>query len=222
MEKVVNVQARQGSGKGVSRKIRAQDRVPAICYGKSFETPVPVSVGKKEIAKVIRESSANTLLKLKSEEKTLGDQMVLIKAKQNHPVTGDIMHVDFQVLNMKEKIKVSIPVELTGKCKGVVEGGILQQPNRKIPLQALPNQIPDKIIADVTNLDLNESLHVSDVKLPEGASVVGSVDYTLAVVVPPENEPTAQEAAKAAAAGQPEVTGQKSEAKADDKKEEKK
>lgn len=217
MENFINVTVRENTGKGVARKTRSAKRVPAICYGKHFETPIPISVDKLELSKVIRTSSATSLYKLKSEQKTVDGQMVLIKAKQNHPITDDIIHVDFLVVKMGEKIKVLVPVELTGKAKGVVEGGILQQTNRKLNVRCLPDNIPTKILADVSNLGLNDSLHVSDIQLPEGVTIVGTIDYTLAVVVPPEKEEVAatpDAAATAAAASvQPEVTAQKSEGK---------
>lgn len=228
MENVINVQGRDDAGKGVARKLRSTRRVPGICYGKSFETPVNLSVDKLEITKIVRTSSPTSLFKLASDTKNINGQMVLIKSRQNHPVTNDIIHVDFLAVKMGEKIKVLIPVVLQGKAKGVAEGGILQQPNRKLNVRCLPDNIPTKIEIDVTNLNINDSLHVSDIKLPEGVTVVGTIDYTLAVVVPPEKEevaaaPDAAAAAAATASVQPEVTAQKSEGKdaaapTDDKK----
>lgn len=215
MENIINIQARDGAGKGVSRKTRANKRVPAVCYGKNFETPMPVSVDYSELAKVIRTSSSTSLFKVKSESKTLDGQMALMKARQLNPLTEEVIHVDFMIVKMDEKIKVRVPVILTGKAKGVVEGGILQQMSRSLNVRCLPNGIPTKIEADVSKLDINDSLHVSDIKLPEGVEVVGSVDYTLAVCVPPEKEEVAAAPVPGApaAAVQPEVTAQKSETK---------
>jgi large subunit ribosomal protein L25 len=221
MENLINVQFRDGAGKGVSRKTRAVRRVPAICYGNHFEKPVTLSVDKLELSKVIRTSSATSLYKLKSEQKTVDGQMVLIKSKQRDPITDDVIHVDFMAVQMDQKLKVRVPVELKGKAKGVVEGGLLQQPNRWLNVRCFPNNIPTKIIADVSALEINDSLHVNDIQLPEGVSIVGTVNYTLAVVVPPEKEEVAAtpvEGAAAAVAGapvQPEVTAQKSAGKED-------
>jgi large subunit ribosomal protein L25 len=212
MENSINVQVRDGAGKGVARKTRASSRVPGICYGNHLENPITISVDKLELGKVIRNSTSTSLLKLLSDQKIVDGQMVLIKSRQRDPITDEIIHVDFMAVKMDEKIKVRVPVILTGKSKGVVEGGLLQQPNRSLNVRCLPNNIPTKIEADITNLNINDSLHVSDIKLPEGVVVVGTVDYTLAVVVPPEKEevvaaPVA--GAPAAAAVQPEVTAQK-------------
>lgn len=216
MENVINVTTRIGAGKGVARKTRAEKRVPAICYGKHFKTPLPISVDRSELSKVIRTSSSTSLYKFQSPEKTLDGQMVLIKARQNNPITDEIIHVDFMAVKMDQKLKVRVPVVLKGKAKGVVEGGILQQSSRTLNVSCLPNNIPTKIEADVTNLNINDSLHVSDIKLPEGVSIVGSIDYTLAVCVPPEKEEAAATpvaGAAAATAVQPEVTAQKSAGK---------
>lgn len=216
MENLINVIVREGAGKGVARKARAEKRVPAIVYGKHFKTPVPVSVDRSELSKVIRTSSSTSLYKFKSESKDVDGQMVLIKARQNNPITDDIIHVDFMAVKMDEQLKVRVPVILVGKSKGVVEGGILQQMSRSLNVRCLPNNIPTKIEADVSGLDINDSLHVSDIKLPEGVNIVGTIDYTLAVCVPPEKEEVAATpvpGAPVAAAAQPEVTGQKSETK---------
>lgn len=232
MENIIQVQGRDDSGKGVARKLRGNRRVPGICYGKSFENPVTLSVDKLELTKIVRNSSPTSLFKLASDQKNIDGQMVLIKSRQNHPITNDIIHVDFLAVKKGEKIKVLVPIELKGKAKGVAEGGILQQPNRKLNVRCLPDNIPTKIEVDITSLDINQSLHVSDIQLPEGVTVVGTIDYTLAVVVPPEKEEAAQvadpTAAAAAAKVEPEVTAQKSEGKdaeadkAGDKKEAKK
>ncbi|MCC7460028.1 MAG: 50S ribosomal protein L25, partial [Proteobacteria bacterium] len=166
---------------------------------------------------VIRNSSSTSLYKLKADQKVVDGQMVLIKGRQRNPVTDDIIHVDFMAVKMDQPIKVRVPVELKGKAKGVAEGGLLQQPNRWLNVRCLPSAIPTKIEADVSGLDINDSLHSSDLTLPQGVSIVGSINYTLAVVVPPEKEEAAAApgapGAPAAAAVQPEVTGQKSETK---------
>lgn len=145
-------------------------------------------------------------------------QMVLIKARQKDPITDELIHVDFMAVKMDQPIKVRVPVELKGKAKGVAEGGIMQQPNRWLNVRCLPNNIPTKIEADVTGLNINDSLHSSELTLPQGVTIVGNIDYTLAVVVPPEKEEAAATpgegaAAAAAAPVQPEVTAQKSETK---------
>ena len=218
MENVINVQVREGAGKGIARKTRALNRVPGICYGNHLESPITISIDKLELGKVIRNSTSTSLLKLKSDQKSVDGQMVLIKSRQKNPITDEIIHVDFMAVKMDEKIKVRVPVILIGKSKGVAEGGILQQMNRTLNVRCLPNNIPTKIEADITALNINDSLHVSDITLPDGVSIVGRVNYTLAVVVPPEKEEATTTTADGApvvatASVQPEVTAQKSETK---------
>jgi large subunit ribosomal protein L25 len=217
MENIINIQVRENAGKGAARKTRFSRRVPGVCYGTHLETPVLVSVDKLEISKIIRDSSSTSLFTLKADQKSIDGQKVLIKGKQLNPITDELIHVDFFAVTMDKKIKVRVPVELKGKAKGVVEGGILQQSNRTLNVYCLPNNIPTQIEVDVTSLDINESLHVNDIKFPEGVTIVGSINYTLAVVVPPEAEEAAKtpEMLAAEAAKAPEVTAQKSEGKED-------
>ncbi|MEZ4704553.1 MAG: 50S ribosomal protein L25 [Bdellovibrionota bacterium] len=187
----ISVELRPGKGKGEARKLRAQSRIPGICYGPHLETPIALSVDEKDLSRLLRVGSTRSMYQLVSEaDKNLNGQMVLIKSRQIHPVTDAIEHIDFLAVNMDEEIRVRVPVELVGKAKGVAEGGILQQTNREIEIKCLPNAIPDTIEADISDVGLNESLHVSDITLPAGVAIVGSVNYTLAVVVPPEEEVT--------------------------------
>ncbi|MCB0327610.1 MAG: 50S ribosomal protein L25 [Bdellovibrionales bacterium] len=195
----IEVQIRPGSGKGEARKLRAEKRVPGICYGPHMTTAIPLSVDRKELNKILRTGSTRTVYQLISESnQDVNGKTVLIKSRQIHPVSDLIEHVDFLAVDMNEEIKVRVPVVLVGKAKGVAEGGILQQTNRVIEVKCLPNAIPDKIVADVSGVDLNESLHVSDITLPKGVQIVGSVDYTLAAVVPPESEVAVKKEGEAA------------------------
>lgn len=188
MEKTIEMAQRPGQGKGEARKLRFDNRIPGICYGRHLSTPVPVSVDKIKIAAIIRQSNANDLFTVSSEDKNIGGQLVLLKDRQTDPLTEDLLHIDFLAINKDEPIKATVAVELHGKAKGVAEGGILQQLNRTLDIKSLPLNIPAKIEVDVTDIGLNESLHVSDITLPEGVEVLGSVDRTLAVVVSTREE----------------------------------
>jgi len=207
MEKIIEMAQRPGQGKGEARKLRFSKQIPGICYGRHLEKPVPVSVDKVKIAAILRRSNANDLFTVASEDKSIGGQLVLIKDKQSDPMTEDILHIDFQAINKDEPIKATIAVELLGKAKGVAEGGILQLPNRTLDIKCLPADIPSKIEIDVTELGLNDSMHVSDITLPKGVEVLGSADRTLAVVVATREEEVKVEVAPEAA--EPEAAADK-------------
>ncbi|MCB0272869.1 MAG: 50S ribosomal protein L25 [Bdellovibrionales bacterium] len=188
MEKTIELSQRAGHGKGEARKLRFDQQIPGICYGKHLKNPIPVSVDKVKISNVLRTSNQNELYTVDSTDSNIKGQIVLIKSKQLDPLTDDLIHIDFLAVNKNEPIRTTVSVELVGKAKGVAEGGILQQPNRTLDIRCLPHLIPSKIKADVTELMINDSLHVTDIQLPEGVEVLGAANKTLAVVIPPQEE----------------------------------
>lgn len=209
MEKTIEMIQRAGEGKGEARKLRADNRIPGICYGKHLENPIPVSVDKIKIAATLRGSDANDLFTVSSEDSSIKGQLVVVKDKQTDPLSEDLLHIDFLAVNKDEPIKATVTIELIGKSKGVAEGGILQQPNRTLEIKCLPHKMPSVIEADVSDLAINDSLHVTDIKLPEGVEVVDFANRTLAVVVPPREEE--EEPVEAIAADAVEVVGEKKE-----------
>lgn len=211
----LEAQAREGSGKGVARRLRSSGQVPAVVYGKHLKAPLHISVDPKAIRTAINTPhKLNTLIQLKLAG---NDQQVLLKDYQMDPLTRDILHADFIAVNEKEQVKVNLPVVLTGKAAGVADGGLLTQIRRNLEVWALPGAIPLQIEVDVTNLKIAEAIHVNDVKLPEGVSVKTHVNYTIAVLSAPEAAEAAPAAAAAAAAAAP-AAAKAGDAKAADAK----
>jgi large subunit ribosomal protein L25 len=197
----LEAKSREGAGKGAARKLRAQGLVPAVVYGKHLKAPVHVAVDPKSVRQSINTPhKLNTLIQLKL---TDGSHQVLLKDFQVDPVTREILHADFIAVSDNEKVKVNVPLVLTGKAVGTADGGLLTQARRELEVWALPQAIPEKIEADVTHLKIAMALHVNDIKLPAGVSVKTNVNYTLAVVTAPEREevPVAAAAAATPAAG---------------------
>ncbi|MFP2897721.1 50S ribosomal protein L25/general stress protein Ctc [Corallococcus sp. 4LFB] len=194
----LEAQAREGSGKGVARRLRASGQVPAVVYGKHLKAPLHISVDPKAIRTAINTPhKLNTLIQLKLAG---NDQQVLLKDYQMDPLTRDILHADFIAVRDSDQVKVNLPVVLTGKAAGVADGGLLTQIRRNLEVWALPGAIPLQIEVDVTNLKIAEAIHVNDVKLPEGVSVKTHVNYTIAVLSAPEVAEATPAAAAAAAA----------------------
>jgi large subunit ribosomal protein L25 len=209
----LEAQARDNSGKGVARRLRAQGLVPAVVYGKSLKAPLHISVDPKAIRAAINTPhKLNTLIHLKLAG---NEQQVLLKDYQMDPLTRDVLHADFIAVSEKEQVKVNLPVVLTGKAVGVADGGLLSQIRRNLEVWALPGAIPLQIEVDVTEMKITDTLHVNDVKLPAGVSVKTHVNYTIAVVSAPEAAETPAAAAATAAAP---AAGKAADAKAGDAK----
>ncbi|CAM4302016.1 50S ribosomal protein L25/general stress protein Ctc [Corallococcus sp. ZKHCc1 1396] len=189
---------REGSGKGAARRLRAKGQIPAVVYGKHLKTPLHISVDPKAIRTAINTPhKLNTLIQIKLGS---GGEQVLLKDYQMDPLTRDILHADFIAVRDTDQVKVNLPVVLTGKAPGVLEGGLLTQIRRNLEVWALPTAIPLQIEVDVSNLNIAEAIHVNDVKLPEGVSVKTNVNYTIAVLSAPEAAEAAAPAAITAAA----------------------
>jgi large subunit ribosomal protein L25 len=200
----LQAQIRDKSGKGPAHRLRAKGLVPAVCYGRFEKQPLMVAIDPEALVKAIATPHKfNTVLKLEvsgSEPRT-----VLFKDYEKDPVDGHILHVDFLEVRMDQDVVVNVPVVLIGKPVGVTEGGILQQVSRTLPVICKPGQIPEKIEVDVSNLKIAESIHISDIKPPEGVRFKTNVikNATIAVVNIPEKE----EVAPAPAAAVPGAEG---------------
>ena len=197
---VLNAQLKTAVGKGVSRKIRAQGHIPAICYGKGA-TPVSVSVDPTELRKALNTPlKRNTAITLAiADAKETAQKLVMVKDIQVDPLSHEILHADFYEIKESEEIMVNVPIQLNGKPKGVVEGGILQVVTRMVQLKCLPLKVPASIEVDVSDLAIGQSVHIEDVKFPEGVKAKYDNNFTIAVVVVPAEE--------AAAPGKPVAEG---------------
>jgi large subunit ribosomal protein L25 len=184
--------------------LRSDGRIPAVAYGNG-EAAIHVAVSPKDLVGVLaRELGRNSVIELDVEG---ADKLtVLLSDYQYHPVTRKLLHADFLKIALDQPVDVDVPFELLGKPQGVVMGGILRQVYRKLPVRCLPEKIPVKLTHDVTSLELDDHVHVSDLGLPEGVSVRLPQDQTVAGVVTEkkrgyEEEEAAAAAAAAAAAG---------------------
>jgi large subunit ribosomal protein L25 len=195
----LEAKVREGSGKGSARKARAQGLIPAIVYGKHLEKPLQIALDPKAVKTAVNTPKRlNTVIGLKVGSVS---HIVLLKEYQQDPVSRELLHADFIDVRENEQVKVKVPVALTGKAEGVGQGGILTQMRRELEVWSLPGAIPEKIEVDVTPLKIGHSLHVNDVKLPQGITVKTHVNFTIAVVTAPEAEVVATPAATAAVPG---------------------
>jgi large subunit ribosomal protein L25 len=205
-----NATPRDGVGKGAARTLRSKGEIPAVIYGHGRE-PQALSLNARDLDKMLGHIQAESTVI----EVTVGGatSKTLIREIQRHPIRRQILHVDFQALVAGEKVTVSIPILLQGIPEGVrLGGGVLDQTLREIEIEVDPSSIPDHIEFDVTNLVIGDSVHISDLKVPEGVEVLDDPETSVAVVAAPRaviEETAAVEAVEGAegVAAEPEVIG---------------
>ena len=234
MEATLEAVKRSTRGKNEARRLRAAGKIPAVVYGAQKEGDAPktieLSVDPKPLMRILHSGSGvNTLITLKVDGE--GDSRVLVKEFLVDPVTSHLLHADFYRVNMDRRIKVSVPIVIKGEPRGVkLEGGVLDFVHREIEIESLPAEIPNSIEIDVSNLGLNDAIHLRDVVGQARWIPVSDVDMMLVHVIMPRavEEPVAADAAAATvaaapvAAAEPEVIKKgKIETEADDKKEKK-
>ncbi len=197
-------ETRQSIGKENARKVRRTGMIPGILYGPEIK-PLPLALKLSDLNGLIRhEGRTNMLLDLDlaNDKKS---RKVIIRELQRDPVTGAFKHVDFYQVSMKKKLHLSVNVYLTGTPAGVKSaGGILEHVTRDIEIACLPSDIPEKVEIDVSALEIGDSVHVGNLKIPN-VDVLTDAHQTIATLVPPtiikvEAAPVAAEAVEGAEA----------------------
>jgi large subunit ribosomal protein L25 len=188
----ITVERRDGQGKSAARRLRRTGMIPAIFYGPK-RTTVAVRVSAEEFDEKLAHLEGSHLIRLVNDggkDPELHDKAVLLREVQRHPTTDAILHVDLFEVSLTERLTVSVPLRFIGKAAGVVDGGILQPILREVEVECLPTEIPDFIEVDVSALGIHEAVHLADVKLPEGVTLVSDPTQTVVTVLPPTVEET--------------------------------
>jgi large subunit ribosomal protein L25 len=208
-EVTLEVSRRERSGKEFAKKLRQDNKIPAVVYG-GHKEPVAITVERKAVSDLIQKSDHGIrsifLLKMAGTDQ---QRHAMIKDMQMDPISRRMTHIDFVRVVMDEVIRVTIPVNLTGSSIGVKEGGILDWQMRELHVECLPSAIPDKIDIDITDLGAHQQVRVSDLTMPEGVKieedphrVIVGVTTARAEVVP---EVVAAAEVEPTAAAEPEV-----------------
>ena len=167
----LKVKERQGAGKGQARKLRKSGYIPGVYYDNKGENiPLQAPYGAFESLYAKAQKSNVVELNIDREGKTV-KKPVLIWGIQEHPVKKLVMHVDFLGVDLTRKMEVQAQIEVSGSAKGEAEGGLVTIFRETIGVICLPTAIPDSIVLDVSELNLNESIFVQDIKLPEGVEL---------------------------------------------------
>lgn len=176
--------------KGDLRRLRSEGQIPAVVYGKQLQNPQAISISEKQVASLLR-THPNAVFAL--EIPGTGKQSVMITEVQRDVLNGQMLHIDFHQINMNEKVRTQVRIEVTGESFGVREGGIQQSILHELEIQCLPGEIPEFIPADITNLAVGESLHVSDLYLPEGVEAKTEADAVVVTILAPQKEAETEE-----------------------------
>jgi len=193
-------------------KLRRAGRVPATIYGRQAK-PQNLEVNSKEFADLLHHSvSENLLVDLSVENDARSKRLALVQEIQHHPIDGKVLHVDFHEVAENEKVTVHIPVETTGEAAGVkTGGGTLEHILFKLKVRCLPKDLPEQITVDVSHLEIGKSIHLGDIKAPEGVQIIGDKHISVIAVAAPRAEEEVAATAAAPAAGDVEMTKEKKE-----------
>jgi len=186
----LSARIRDNKGKGVARRLRRDDQIPAIFYGPNAKTTM-LSVSYRDLGGIIKQTtSENIILGLKIEsESGIESRKVMLKELQIDPIKDTYLHADFYEISMDKELTVDIPVHLVNAPIGVQKGGILQHVKREITITCLPDNLVDSLEVDVSGLDIGESVHIRDIEIPEGIKTIQEDHLTIAVVVAPSVAP---------------------------------
>jgi large subunit ribosomal protein L25 len=204
----LNAFGRSQSGRAEVKKLRDAGRIPGTIYGRQTK-PENVELIGREMTDLINHSlSENILVDLDLDKKK---RLALVQEVQHHPLTGKVLHVDFHEVAENEMVTVMVPVETTGEAVGVkTGGGVLEHIVFKLKVRALPKNLPEQILIDVSALEVGKSIHLGEVKAPEGVEIMGKKSTTVVAVAMPKTE-VEEVAPEAAAAGEVEMTKEKKE-----------
>tara|TARA_B100001079_G_scaffold134163_1_gene115009 strand:- start:7335 stop:8039 length:705 start_codon:yes stop_codon:yes gene_type:complete len=178
----LEVDIRKEQGTSAARRTRLESKVPAVVYHSGLEA-IPLSVDKIGLYKALK--TGQMIFEINVDKK---DQFVLVKEIQYHPVTDEIIHIDFQKVKEDEKISLEVAVRSVGESQGVKLGGILVQMLNNVTINCKPTEIPEFVEIDVTEMEMNTNLFVKDITLPEDVEMITADDIAVVSVQEPKEE----------------------------------
>lgn len=198
----LKAEIRNAAGKGAARNIRRNKNIPAVIYGEK-KAPTAIELNGRDFVALLQTPSLRT--KLFEIDTTDGHEDAMLMDIQYHPVNDSVIHVDFKRIDVKKPVNVSVPVEVINAetSKGLKLGGVLNFAVRKVALRGLVHDIPEKITIDLTNLNIGDSVHGSDLVLPNGVELgLHQAELAFATIggKMPDEDASAKSAAAAAAA----------------------
>ncbi|HET9311458.1 MAG TPA: 50S ribosomal protein L25 [Actinomycetota bacterium] len=182
METKLNAERRSDAGKGVARKLRAAGKVPAVLYGQGLDT-TPLTVDSRELTHLLHSSAgSNVLVDLVVDGE---EHLAIPREIQRDHIHSKWVHVDFLAVSRTETITVNVPVHETGEAVGVKEGGVVEHHLREVQIECLPQDVPDELVVDITEVELGEMVHVSDLVPPAGVTILTNPEDAILSVITP-------------------------------------
>jgi large subunit ribosomal protein L25 len=174
----LNVQAREGKGRGAARRLRASGKVPAVVYGK-YNAPVAIVIEKPEVTRLLKETAgAASLVELTQDGKAT---LSIVQEVQRNPMTEQIIHIDFHEVSAKEEMHTHVKIHLIGEAFGVKnQNGLLDFVSHQVDIRCLPKDLPEFIEVDISNLKVGESLHVKELPQLSGVTYDADPDHVIA------------------------------------------
>lgn len=183
IEKSLQVKKREGRGKGATGRLRSKNLVPGVFYTASGDN-ILVQAEALPLEKIYESVGKTTVfnLEIESDGKT-ESHPVLIWQVQRHPYKNYFMHIDYYGVDLDKEIKVDVPIEFTGTAKGVKLGGIQETYREQVRLQSKPLDMPKKIVVDVTEMNIGDTINVGNLKLPDNVSAVYDQNYAVVSIL---------------------------------------
>lgn len=203
MEKIVlQANRRQIIGKQV-KQLRRQGRLPAVLYGRNFE-PISVTLDFRETNRILPRVTSSHLITVEVDGEP---HNALVREKQFNPVLGKLIHVDFLVVSLTEKLRANVTIQLEGESPAVRDlNGVLVSGIEEIEVECLPQDLPERIMVNVSSLaEFGAAIHVRDIKVSENVRVLTNLDEVVAIVTAPEAEEEEVVVVEEVAAEEPEV-----------------
>lgn len=167
--------------KGDVKRLRKEGKIPGVLYGHK-DKPHRLLINDKDFKKVLdvmKQEAVTINLSLDNK-----NYACLIKAIQHNPITNQLLHIDFQHIQKKEKIKASIPIHVHGEAPGIKKGGVLDQHLHEVMVKCLPDDMPSRIDIDISNLDLGGTIHIKDIQVPNVEFEVKPETSVISVLIP--------------------------------------
>jgi len=181
----LKVELRDNTGKEVNKKLRKEGIVPGVLYSPHDKENLVLKVKNAELSKLLSAKSRGLIDLEIDDGKKKVSRLAVIKDLQYNLLKRQIVHVDFYGVTLKEKLTLEIDIELIGEPIGIEEGGILQVELRKVEIECLPSQVPERLKADLSNLKVGDHISVGGMEIPEGVEVLTAPDRIVAAVVLP-------------------------------------
>lgn len=182
MESKLKAERREGTGKGVARRLRAAGRVPAVLYGLGEET-VSISVSALDLLHLFHASHGATMLVgLEIDGQT---HLAIPREVQRDHIHSRYVHVDFLAVNRNETVRLTVEVHETGEAVGVKVGGVVEHHLREVEVECLPNDVPEEIVADISPLEIGDMLRVGDLTPPNGVTILTDAEAPVISIITP-------------------------------------